>query len=506
MNQQPDHKTSDLTSNRILAKNTVWNLIGQGAPMLAALFTIPVLVRYLGTDRFGVLNLAWMAIGYFTMLDMGLGRALTKLVAERAAGDGKDLPALIWTALIIMTVLGVAGAAVIGILSPLLVEKVLKVPEAIRQETLDTFRLLALSTPIVITTSGLRGVLEALQRFDLTNAVRVPMGIFTFVGPLLVLPFSRDIFWVTAVLVAGRCIAWAVHLFLCIRVIPGLQCRVVVHRSMVRPLLNFGGWMMVSNIVSPVLVYLDRFIVGALVSITAVAYYATPWEVVTKFLVVPVALVGVLFPAFSASFAHDIERSARIYRHGQKYVFILLFPVTLCAVTFAREGLLFWLGSEFAANGYQVMQILAVGVLVNAMALVTFSFIQGAGRPDVTARFHLCEAIIYLPFLWWFTDSYGIVGAAIAWLLRVCADAIGLALFVDRFMAERGVELKRPVMASLLTAAALLLAMVTSSLLAKTALFLVITVAFLLLSWFVLMDSDERRSISCRCGEYFRWI
>lgn len=505
MNKRIETKTPPLAGGRALAGNTLWNLVGQGAPMLVAIFTIPVLVRYLGTDRFGVLNLAWMTIGYFTMFDLGLGRALTKLVAEKLGGGDKgELPALIWTASVMMAVFGVVGAVATWLISPMLVTQLFKVPEAIREETFNTFYLLAASIPIIISTSGLRGILEAMQRFDLVNAVRVPMGIFTFAGPLLVLPFTNNLLWVTAVLVIGRCVAWGIHLLLCFRVIPSLRRGIVVRRSMVRPLLSFGGWMMVSNIISPFLVYLDRFLIGVLVSVSAVAYYATPWEVVTKFLIVPSALVGVLFPAFSAVFSRDLHRAALIYRRGQKYVFLSLFPITLLAVTFAKEGLMFWLGPEFAENGFRVMQLLAVGVLVNAMAMIPFSFVQGAGRPDITAKFHLFEALFYLPCLWLLTVRYGIVGAAIAWLLRVCADALMLMLFVDRLVTERGNRLKVPATGFLLSAASLAVAMLLLPMVLRMALFVMMSAGFALIAWFYIIDTDERSAVISRIGACIR--
>jgi O-antigen/teichoic acid export membrane protein len=185
----------------------------------------------------------------------------------------------------------------------------LHVQATLNRETQQAFRLLALSLPVVITTAGLRGLLEAHQRFGLINALRIPMGVFTFAGPLLVLPFSKSLVPVVATLLVGRVAAWAAHLAVCLRVLPELGRTIEWERSAAGPLLRFGGWMTVTNVVGPLMLTLDRFLIGALVSMTAVAYYATPYEVVTKFLVLPVALTGVMFPAFSASFTLDRERT-----------------------------------------------------------------------------------------------------------------------------------------------------------------------------------------------------
>lgn len=356
----------NLTSGRRLARNVLWNLLGTGAPLLVAIIAIPLLIDGLGMARFGVLTLAWMVVGYFSLFDLGLGRALTKLVAERlGAGRDEEIPALVWTALGLMAFLGVLGALAVAGLSPWLVRSVLKIPAELQPETLTAFYLLAASIPIVISTTGLRGILEAHQRFGLVNAVRIPLGIFTFLGPVAVLPFSNSLVPVVAVLVAARLIAWVAHIRLCLYVAPELRAVSRVRRAMVRPLLSFGGWMTVTNIVGPLMVYMDRFLIGAMVSMAAVAYYATPYEVVTKLWIIPAALMGVLFPAFATAFAQDRARAARLLGRAVNYVFLALFPLVLVIVVLAHEGLTLWLGREFADNSTLVLQLLAAGVFIN---------------------------------------------------------------------------------------------------------------------------------------------
>ena len=235
-----------------------------------------------------------MVVGYFSLFDLGLGRALTKLVAEKLGkGQDNEIPPLIWTAMLMMAVLGVLGTVFVAALSPWLVGGVLKIHKELQPETLTSFYLLAVSIPIVIGTTGLRGILEAHQRFGLVNAVRIPLGIFTFLGPVVVLPFSTSLVPVVAVLVIARLVSWCAYAALCLYVEPALRHSVSLHRAMVRPLINFGGWMTVTNIVGPLMVYMDRFLIGAMVSMTAVAYYATPYEIVTKLWIIPGALMGV---------------------------------------------------------------------------------------------------------------------------------------------------------------------------------------------------------------------
>src|ERR1700721_1057348 len=86
-----NNEAEKLTSGPLLARNTVWNLVGQIAPMAVGLFAIPRLISSLGTDRFGVLTIAWMVVGYFSFFDLGLGRAMTNLLSSSLAtkSDGE---------------------------------------------------------------------------------------------------------------------------------------------------------------------------------------------------------------------------------------------------------------------------------------------------------------------------------------------------------------------------------------------------------------------------------
>jgi O-antigen/teichoic acid export membrane protein len=482
-----------LTGGRLLARNTLWNLLGYGAPMLVAVFCIPILIRGLGKERFGVLTLAWALIGYASLFDLGLGRALTQLVAKKlGAGEEREIPSLAWTSLLLMLLLGFAGTVSMMLISPWLVGRGLNVPAELQRETLQSFRLLGLSLPFVITTAGLRGLLEAHQRFGLISALRIPMGVFTFAGPLLVLPFSKSLVPVVATLVAGRTIAWALHLLVCLRVLPELGRSIAWERSAAGPLLRSGGWMTVTNVVGPLMTTLDRFVIGALVSMTAVAYYATPYEVVTKFLVLPGALMGVMFPAFSTGFAQDRERTALLYGRSVKSLFLVLFPVMLCMVALAQDGLKLWLGVEFAQHSFRVLQWLAVGVFINSLAYAPFALMQGAGRPDLTAILHLIELPLYIGLLWWLIVTRGIEGAAIAWFARVAVDALLFFGMARRFLPDKGPMRLRIMLLPTMAVLILALAALLQGLIVKSLFLLGTMLCFVLVAWFRILTPEER--------------
>lgn len=438
------NSASDLTRGHLLARNTIWNLTGQIVPMFVAVLTIPAIVRGIGLERFGILTLGWVIVGYFSLFDLGLGRALTKLVSDRlAAGPDRNLCSLIWTSSLLMLVLGLVAGLVMFILSPWLVTHVLKIPANLRVESRHALYVLAFSVPIVTSTSGFRGVLEALQHFHTVNLIRIPMSVSVFLGPVLVLFFSTSLVPMFAIMVAGRLIAWVAYIWACFTVLPELRKHADFRSSEINDALRFGGWITANNLIVPLMVYVDRFVIGALLSVRDVAFYTTPFEAISKLLLVPGAVAGVMFPAFAVSYANDKHRAGFLLQRGVKYNFLILFPTVLVAIAFAPEGLRLWVGPIFAQNSAGVLKVLAAGVFINCLAQLPLSLVQGSGRPDIAAKLQAAELPFFLAGIFWATKHYGLTGAAIAWSLRVSLDAILLfAIAFSLLPHRRGLALR----------------------------------------------------------------
>lgn len=426
-------------NRKLLAKNTLFNLLGLVFPVVTAIFCVPFIIRGIGTERLGILTLVWAVIGYFSLFDFGLGRALTHELAKKLAEDAnpQELSAIVWTSLCFLLILG-AGGLIIGVVTAhWLTFDILNISESLRQETLSAIYLLSAALPLVILTTGLNGILQAYQRFDLINLVQVPLGVLNFAGPFVMVFFSNSLIPIICVLILLRFLAFMAYCSFSLKVMPCLRKFKVFKAETVKSLFSYGGWLTVTNIVGPFLYYLDRFFLGAMVPVIAVAYYTTPYEVITKLWAIPISLSRVLFPAFSTVHRHDQQRAVKLFMGGNKYVFIAIYPVVLVVMTFAYDGLKLWLGTEFANHSATVLRLLTLGVFINSFAQIAINMIQGMGRPDLSAKAHLVELPIYLLAVWLLIRRFGIEGAAIAWCGRCAVDAIFLFVIIFRFLPIR---------------------------------------------------------------------
>ncbi len=425
-------------TNQRLMLNTGYNLLGQGLPLVVTIVSVPILIHKMGLERYGILAIAWTVIGYFGLFNFGIGRATTKYVAEYLAlNKMEELPSIVWTSILLLFGLGFVGGLAAYLTTPLLVQKVLNIPPSLHAETIKGFYLMATSLPFIFASTGACGVLEAQQRFALINAIRIPASLCNYLAPLLVLVFTNSIYALVGSVVVTRLLGCAAFFFFSLKSLQGTNSLITIRLSRIKDLFCFGGWLTVSNIIGPIMDYMDRFFIGALLTMAAVAYYVTPFSIAINLLIIPSSLVAVLFPAFSGFAASNRDQLAKLRQRAVKYIFLTLFPIIICMVIMAHDFLFLWLGPEFARVSAPILQLLAIGVFINGLAWVPFSAIQAMGRPDLTAKLHLLELPLYLGFLWFSIKTMGLIGVALAWVLRASLDAGLLFFWANRLMPER---------------------------------------------------------------------
>ena len=456
--------TRALADSGTVARSAFWNILGRAGPMLIAIVATPFLFADLGPARWGLFTLALSLIGIFGIFDFGIGRALTKLLAEKLAlGEVDEAAALTRTGLVLLTLLGCAGALILAAFAHLWVDYGLRVSPREHDEVLRALYVLCVAVPFVILNAALWGVISAFQKFRAANLVNMPILAFYYIGPLLVLRVVDSLVVVMTVLVCCRLVMTYCYWRICIKEMPSLAVARSDWRH-ARALTRLGGWMTVSNLAWPILMYIDRFLVASIVSAAAAGYYTTPSDLLGRFSLVTIAVMGTAFPALAAAHRIDPAQAATLLRRSLLAIVSILFLPALVIVAFSHEILTLWVGAAFAAPAGSVMQWLALAVVLAAADAVVSGFIDSIGRPDVNAKFSIAELFIYVPILVGLLHLFGIQGAAVAWTARV-----GIDLCVRVVIASKLSPTMRPVLARMLGVVGLATGLIALPLLARTA-------------------------------------
>lgn len=415
-----------------VSRNSAYNLVGAALPIVLALATVPVYLKLVGPDRYGVLAIAWLLLGYFGLFDLGLGRATSQRIAALKDAPASDRAATFWTALCVNVVMGAVGALLFWPVSYYLFGEFFRVDEALRPEVIAAAPLLALAVPIATTTGVLTGALQGRERFLEVNVISVisttlfqllPLAVAWLYGPYLPVVLLSAL--------GARALALVVLWYRCqIDLVRGQPVR--PDRKLVRPLLSYGGWVMLTSMIGPLLVVSDRFLIGAILGAVVVGYYAVVFQLAERITVVPLALTNAMFPRLATVTG---EEAGRLSASAITAILAIMTPMMVAGVFILDPFLTVWVGAEIAREVGFVGKILLTAYWINSLALVPYARLQATGRPDLVTKVLLAELPIYLPALYFAVTNFGLVGAAVTFSVRIAADYVLLSLVAGRIAA-----------------------------------------------------------------------
>ena len=407
-----------------LIRNSAWNLAGFAIPVIIAIPAIGFLARALGVEKFGIFTLAYAVVGYASIFDAGLSRAVIRAVAMNSSDEPK-----------LIKILGTSTIAVIGLsvvaavslfLSANKLPEILLISAESQSDAALGFKLLSLVIVPYLLSTVWFSYLEGESEFRKLNVLKTVTGISISVFPVLGVLYEPTFTLAVLGLLLGR--VFTALIAYCYGLGKYRKSIFLMDIKTLKELLSFGGWITVSNVLSPVMVYFDRFFISSVVGAQSVAFYTAPAEAIARLLVVPMAVAKVIFPKLSARHADAHAQTVLAYKLLS--AFSTLLAIFVCV--FAKEIMLYWMGPSYVGDSVLVLQILAVGFVFNAIAQIPFAQVQAAGYSKITAFIHLAEVVPYLILLYWLVHEYSYIGAAIAWSIRVSIDLMLLAYFARK--------------------------------------------------------------------------
>lgn len=404
----------------------------------AQLLFTPFYVRILGVEAYGIVGLFVVLQPVLQLLDLGISNVVNREVARRAAGaDAGSLRTLVRTfevlywpiGLLLAAALWVAAGAATRLWSEAAID-----PAGIRAAIRWMGIVVGLQWPIVFYQAVLRG----MQRQVAFNAVRAVAAVVAAGSAALVLQSVSPTvaaFFITHAVVA------AIHVFvvarLCWRSLPA--DRAEVRLAIVRGLMRYGIFVMLTNAVALAITHLDKVAVTRLLPLVDVGVYTLAAILPMGLLVVTVPIYNTIFPSLAAAQAERNESRLRsLYVTTVQITCALLLPPAIVVVLFAREILFVWLNdATVAAAAAPVAALLVAGSAFAALMDAPYMLQLAHGRSSIALRFACAQLVVYLPTVYFMTGGYGIIGAAFAWPL-VNALYVAIAVPVTHRMFVPG--------------------------------------------------------------------
>ncbi len=403
-----------------LRRNFIVNLLSPMTRIVVALVTVPLYLHHIGDARYGVMSIVWILLGLFGFLDLGLSRAVTNALAKLRDAPQPHRARVLLTTFGLNLGIGVAGGVGLYVFGGLLLQHFVSMPQEISAEVSRALPWIACLLPLTLISAAGAGALESRELFLLVNSIQVFAMTLAQVAPVIAAIFVSPSL---TVVIPTAAVAQGLGAMAVLAVVYRLEGPFSVRAidwGEARKLLGYGGWMFATNVLYPALASADQFIIGSVMGVASVAHYAVPMNLVQRSAAVPVAFGRTLFPrmsSLSGDAAHALgSRALSTMAYGFAAI---CGPAMILSWTFFR----YWIGAEFATVAAPVAQVLFPGMWMGALSLVGFTLLQSQGKANVTGKLNIVEFLPFVAILWVLTQSFGIVGAAIAWSLRCTVDA-----------------------------------------------------------------------------------
>ena len=405
------------------ARNTLYNTLGGLFPMLVALVTVPLFIRFIGTSEYGILTIAWLLMGYSTYAELGLGQSIANEIARLGEGKVAERNIVFWTGFLMALFLGLVIGLGIMCVGYWAVPKWGTLAYPLRIELLHALPWLVAAGPLSAGNSVLASAIESRHHFKHTNIIQSVGWALSQGLPLVTIVVGhRTLSWLVGFAVLGRMVTFTALLLTLGKLLP-LHWTVPFNRRKLGFLFGFGGWVTISNIAETVLSSLDRWLAGAFLGAQAVAYYAVPANLATRTAVFPVALVRTYFPKFSAM---DPQAALHETLRATVYLGRGLAPIMGLGIIVIGPFLRLWVGPQFAENALAVAPVLLVAAWLRSIAFMPDVLLRATRRPRTVALTRLAEVPLLFGVSWLGFKWFGLPGLAWAWCFRVGVDAAWL--------------------------------------------------------------------------------
>ena len=389
-----------------------------------------------------MLSIAWGMIAQAGLFDLGIGRATTQYVAKLLGlEDRKTIPAVIRLAVVLTFVTGLFAAALFAIAILCGIHRYIKATPEVAAELLPAALFLAATLPVQAVSSTYRGVNEAYSDFKGISLVRIFIGVINFLGPFLVALVTQKLVWLIATIFFSRLLAMFIYRWLAsskyretdVETEPETE---IDARKVAKELISFGGWFTVGSGFSFGLNQSEKLGIAVLISAAAVSAYAIPFEVVMQSLVVATAISTIAFPELSNLVQTKPAAALKRFNGWLIKTMAVMLVVGIGLAVVIPVAFRWWLNEELPPESIVIGQMLCIGIVARTVNVLCFSMIHAYGRADLTTKVRIVELPLHLIILVGLIWSFGVYGAAAAWVLRNVLDSVVLYIVILRHSAK----------------------------------------------------------------------
>jgi O-antigen/teichoic acid export membrane protein len=421
--------------------NILANLIGGAWATVLTLLIIPIQVKILGMEAFGLVGLIATLQIIFNVLDLGLSATITRSVASDTSSNHEHSREIVQTAATLYWGIALLIGVLLGRQAGWVADNWFNLKELSPDTVRMGIQVIALSLALRWPVTLYAGVISGLQRLEILNLLKSAVITVRLVGGVLVLLVFHDLtvflIW-TAISAFVEIVSYAI---VCCRIMPELSLRPYLSYRAVKEVWHFSLGMNLIAILAMVLTQTDRILISKLLPLESLGCYFLAYNTAIGISLIPSAINSAMFPSFSSDYGHDGKNQLiSRYDKATQINAYLISLLTFFLVFFGYDVLRFWISTEVAERTYRVMGILSFGLLLHASITNCYSIATASGNPYLVLKINVFGFLCYVPCLYLLIYYYGIYGGAFASVF------LGVYYLTILLPAVHKIILKQPVL------------------------------------------------------------
>jgi O-antigen/teichoic acid export membrane protein len=418
-----DEKSTSLQiSSNPLKKNITANFAGTFWQALMGLLFIPLYIKYIGMESYGLVGIFATLQAIFGLLDIGLGGTLTREMARLSVLPGKDQERrnLVRTLETIYWGIAVFVGIVIISISPFLAHYWVKAGTLSTKIIEQAFVIMGLIAIFQMPNGFYSGGLMGLQKQVLLNGINICMGTLRGVGAVFVLwlvspTIQAFLLWQLGISIANSFI-FTITLW---KNLPRTESKPVFQKLLLQGIWKFTAGMSGISILTVVLTQIDKVILSKLLTLEMFGYYSLASLIAMSLgrLFSPVFFS--IYPRFTQLVSiNDLDELKRLYHKSCQFIAVLTLPIAIVIALFSYEVIFLWTQNPITAEKtHLIVSIMICGTALNGLMNPPYALQLAFGWTKLSFIKNIIAVIIMVPLIIFLAMQYGAVGASSAWVL-----------------------------------------------------------------------------------------
>jgi O-antigen/teichoic acid export membrane protein len=408
-----------MSEGRRTVYGAIWNWIALVCNFGVAFFLSPFVVHRLGATLYGVWALVIGLTSYMTLMDLGLRGAVVRFVSRyHDRGEHASSSLMVSGALWLRQWISV-GVVLLSSILALLFTRFYHIPPEVQSAARLAVFLSGLSIAVTLYFGVFGGVLTGLQRFDLSSSVTLLQTAARAGAVVWVLRSGHGLLSLALCELSVALAANLLQMYLCFRAYPELRITLrYPEREILREFAGYSLWVFLIHIFAQIIYYTDNLVVGAIISVSAVTFYAIGGSLFEYLRNIVASLTMTFLPLASKYQASgDYQRLRELLLFGTRVAIGVALPVQIALFFRGQTFIDLWMGSQYGAISSRVLQILLVAQLFTIANSTSVNIVLGMAAHRRVAIWSGCEAIANLALSIFLGRKMGIYGVAVGTLI-----------------------------------------------------------------------------------------